>query len=169
MAATYTPIATTTLGSATSSVTFNSISGSYTDLILIVSSGSTTTGGTCNLTLNNDTTTTYSYTYLEGQDGTTPNAISGRGTSTSSIPISGINVGPGSIPNTYIAQIMNYANTTTYKTVLSRSNIIRAYSAVTATVGLWRSTSAVTRIDLTHSSSTFPASSTFTLYGVKAA
>jgi hypothetical protein len=168
---TYSTIATTTLGSATNTVTFNSIAGTYTDLILVVSSGSTSTGGQCRLTFNNDTGTNYSYTYLEGQDGTTPNAISSRGTSTASIPISGFNVGPGAIPNTFIAQIQNYSNSTTYKTLLSRSNIIRSdsYSAVTATVGLWRSTSAITRIDATHSSANFPVDSTFTLYGVTAA
>ena len=33
---TYTPIATTTLGSAQADVTFSSISGSYTDLVLII-------------------------------------------------------------------------------------------------------------------------------------
>jgi hypothetical protein len=36
MAITYEPIATTTLGSAAASVTFSSISGSYTDLVLVV-------------------------------------------------------------------------------------------------------------------------------------
>ena len=36
MAATYTPIATTTLGSAGTSVDFNSISGTYTDLVLVI-------------------------------------------------------------------------------------------------------------------------------------
>jgi hypothetical protein len=34
MASTYTPIATTTLGSAAASYTFSSISGTYTDLVL---------------------------------------------------------------------------------------------------------------------------------------
>jgi hypothetical protein len=35
MASTYEPIATTTLGTATASVTFSSISGAYTDLVLV--------------------------------------------------------------------------------------------------------------------------------------
>jgi hypothetical protein len=55
MAKTYEPIATTTLSSAQSSVTFSSISGSYTDLVLVSNvSGS---GGNANLrvTLNSDT------------------------------------------------------------------------------------------------------------------
>jgi hypothetical protein len=35
MAITYEPIATTTLGSAAADVTFTSISGTYTDLVLV--------------------------------------------------------------------------------------------------------------------------------------
>jgi hypothetical protein len=35
MAITYEPIATTTLGTAAASVTFSSISGAYTDLVLV--------------------------------------------------------------------------------------------------------------------------------------
>ena len=37
MAITYEPIATNTLGSAAASVTFSSISGTYTDLVVVVS------------------------------------------------------------------------------------------------------------------------------------
>jgi hypothetical protein len=36
MAITYEPIATATLGTATASVTFSTISGSYTDLVLVI-------------------------------------------------------------------------------------------------------------------------------------
>jgi hypothetical protein len=35
MAKTYEPIATTTLGTAAATVTFSSISGTYTDLVLV--------------------------------------------------------------------------------------------------------------------------------------
>ena len=44
MAITYEPIATTTLSSAASSVTFSSISGSYTDLVLVITSLSCVAG-----------------------------------------------------------------------------------------------------------------------------
>jgi hypothetical protein len=66
---------------------------------------------------------------------------------------------------------MNYSNSTTYKTVLGRSN--RASSDTAADVGLWRSTSAITRIDLAMGGSfptnNFASGSTFTLYGIAAA
>jgi hypothetical protein len=67
MAATYEPIETQTLGSAAASVTFSSITGSYTDLIL-VSSISTTHTATTSLViqLNGDTATNYSNTRLLG-------------------------------------------------------------------------------------------------------
>jgi hypothetical protein len=63
---------------------------------------------------------------------------------------------------------MNYANTTTYKTVLTRANA--AASGVDASVGLWGSTAAITSItfDLPLVR-TISTGSTFTLYGIKAA
>ena len=69
-----------------------------------------------------------------------------------------------------ILQLMNYSNTTTYKTILSRTNA--AANGVDATVGLWRSTSAITSIEIGKNSGmsgTFQIGSTFTLYGIKAA
>ncbi len=62
MPATYEPLATTTLGSAASSVTFSSISGSYTDLVVVFSG--TAGGGNSNLilTFNSDTGSNYSWT-----------------------------------------------------------------------------------------------------------
>jgi hypothetical protein len=62
---------------------------------------------------------------------------------------------------------MNYANTTTFKTHISRSN--NSSNFVMATVGLWRSTAAITSITLlTNTADTFSVGSTFTLYGIKA-
>ena len=67
-----------------------------------------------------------------------------------------------------IINIQNYSNTTTYKTILGRAN--NAVTGVTETVGLWRSTSAITSMTLLQSygSDLFKTGSTFTLYGIKA-
>jgi uncharacterized protein related to proFAR isomerase len=65
MAKTYEPIATTTLGGATNSVTFSSIAGTYTDLIIIVQ-GSVGSISGVNLQFNSDTATNYSRTVLFG-------------------------------------------------------------------------------------------------------
>jgi hypothetical protein len=160
---TYTQIASTTLGSAAASVTFSSIAATYTDLVLVMSGTATSGGPSTLLTFNGDTASNYSYTYLTG-NGTA--ASSGRGSTQTSITVS-YNGVVGSSPNTNIVQIMNYANTTTNKTILSRAN--QTAFGTDAIVGLWRSTSAITSMTLTTSSSTFVAGSTFNLYGITSA
>ena len=160
MTVTYSQIATQTLGSAASSVTFSSISGTYTDLVLVIN-GSTTIDQNYRLRFNSDTASNYSYTRLTG-DGTS--AASERATGTAFIHIS---AGDHTNTGVFIVNIQNYSNTTTYKTTLSRHNI--AASNVGTYVGLWRSTSAITSVTITTSSTTFTSGSTFTLYGIKAA
>jgi hypothetical protein len=160
MATTYEPIATTTLGSAQSSVTFSSISGSYTDLVLVGVGLSSASENIC-LRFNGDTGTNYSKTVVDG-NGTS--ASSARGSSQDKMILAAFN---SSTQSNLITHIMNYSNSTTYKTVLQRGNI--ASSLVRADVGLWRSTSAITSITLLVASGTISTGTTFTLYGIKAA
>ena len=64
---TYTPIATTDVTSSVADVTFSSISGSYTDLVLIISPISTATSGVdIAFQFNSDTGSNYSLTGLYG-------------------------------------------------------------------------------------------------------
>jgi hypothetical protein len=67
---------------------------------------------------------------------------------------------------TIVASVMNYSNTTTNKTLLSRGG--NAESSTSAIVGLWRNTAAINRIDLKATSTNYATGSTFTLYGIKA-
>lgn len=165
MASTYTPIATQTLGSAAASVTFSSIPSTYTDLVFVWN-GTNNAAEYIQARFNSDTGTNYSITNVTG-DGSS--AISNRKTSQNQVQLNWYsypttNVFEGSV----IAFIQNYANTTTYKTVLSRANT--ASRATEAIVGLWRSTAAISTILLFPSgTATFNAGSTFTLYGIKAA
>ena len=162
---TYTPIATQTLGSAAASVTFSSISGAYTDLVLVCNTGVTAAGGyTLYMRLNGDTTTLYSGTRLSGNGSA---AASYRASSLSFI-FAGLNL-PNTLTNNVIFQLMNYSNSTTNKTVLYRMN--DASGGVAAGVGLYRSTSAITSIELSAElgATTLLAGSTFTLYGIAAA
>jgi len=66
---------------------------------------------------------------------------------------------------------MNYSNTTTYKTLLTRAN--QASNGVDACVGLWRSTAAINAVSIATTayggSSSVQTGSIFTLYGIKAA
>ena len=164
---TYTPIATTTLGSAAASYTFSSISGSYTDLVLVFAGTVTTAGNNLGLRFNSDAGSNYSTTFLEGS-GTT--ATSNR-TTGSTIISTGYQIGIGDSQSNVIWNIMNYANSTTYKTALLRVNAptSSAYPGVGTEVGLWRNTNAITSITIVNVSSNISAGSTFSLYGIAAA
>ena len=158
--ATYTPIATQTLGSS-GTVTFSSIPSTYTDLVLIVNgSWATPSDDGFYIQLGNgsiDTGTNYSTTYLYG---TGSSAASGRESNQA-----GMQLGrAGTSNSTSIISIQNYSNTTTYKTGLGRGN--NPSSLVITSVGLWRSTSAVNILKV---NTTFNAGSTFTLYGISSA
>jgi hypothetical protein len=72
------------------------------------------------------------------------------------------------IRGTVIAHFMNYSNTTTFKTVLSRGNVAEA--EVDAYVSLIRGTSAISTITVGEGGgNNFVAGSTFSLYGIAAA
>jgi hypothetical protein len=159
MASTYDKIATQTLGSAAASVTFSSISGSYTDLVLIANGSTSTATGNVRIQMNSDTAANYSNTRVLG-DGSA--ASSARESSVGSAAIGDW----GTDRCLLITNFQNYSNSTTNKTVISRSN---SEGYVSAYVGLWRSTSAITSIVIFKNSANFTTGSTFTLYGIKAA
>ena len=160
---TYVALDKVTVGTATPSITFSSISGSYTDLVLVMDLGAGTAGVDIYCQVNGDTATNYSHTRLTG-NGTA--ASSSRGTSLAYMRFS-----DGGSPQTTansVTQVsfMNYSNTTTYKTALNRaSNGNRGTDGV---VNLWRSTAAITSITVYLSSGNITAGSTFSLYGIKA-
>ena len=161
---TYTPIATTTLGSAQSSVTFSSL-GSYTDIIAVLDLAAVASQSYyCLMRFNSDSGTNYSYTNLNGNN---TSAISDRGSNTTGIYTSYAQI---TNPDRVISNvhIQNYSNSTTYKTALVRSNAVGQNSA-SAMVELWRSTAAVTSISFHTSANQFATGSIFTLYGIAAA
>ena len=159
---TYTPIATTTLGSSQSSVTFNSFSG-YTDLILIINGlHSSSVNDGYGLQFNSDTGTNYSTTYLLGSGSA---ASSGRVTNQTRALCGWLSTDIG----TYINHIQNYSNTTTYKPIVSRGSQTNTNTYLNANVSLWRSTSAITSILVKPDSGTFSAGMTLTIYGITAA
>ena len=160
--ATYFPLATTTLGSAVASYTFSSISASYTDLVIVVSGIGASTNNLLMQVGNGsvDTGTNYSNTYMYG-DGSS--AVSGRETSVARMAVGRVSA---TNPATNVIQIMNYSNTTTYKTALNRGGI----DITVATVNLWRSTAAINIIKLYPDGSVnFATGTTLTIYGIAAA
>lgn len=167
MPLTYEPIATATIASDGQGWDFTSIPSTYTDLRLIINGrgtyASTTFGGAGRF--NGDSGTNYSWTRLFS-DG---NAQSQRQTNSDTF-------GVGEMPSAnatanvfgqVVIDIMNYSNTTTFKTALVRTST----SGFTFTyVNLWRNTAAINRIVFgTASLNNMKAGSMATLYGIKAA
>lgn len=167
--ATYTPIATTTLGSNQTTVTFSSISTAYTDLVVVFVPASSSGTNGVRVRVGNgslDTGSNYSGTYLNG-NGTS--AISNRDSNASQFQFNNSGTTTTLGNQVSIMHFLNYSNTTTYKTFLARNN--SASANVEQAVGLWRSTSAINIIAFninTFGSSTgdFITGSTFTLYGI---
>lgn len=157
---TFEAIATQTLGSAAASVTFSSIPSTYTDLVLIIVGNA---GGSTASTMrfNSDSSSLYSETLVQGD-----------GSSAASYRSSNItNNWGGSFYNTSTPtvarhNIMNYANTNTFKTTISRVDYAAGFTA--AAVQLYRSTSAITSITLA-TGANFSTGTTFSLYGIAAA
>jgi hypothetical protein len=158
---TYEAIATQTLGSNSASVTFSSIPGTYTDLVLVLNTITSTSSEYMTVTINSDTGSNYSRTNVSG-NGTS--ATSGRASNETVGYIAVETYGTNSLKFNSITHFLNYSNTTTNKTFLTRAN--HADLGTDAVVGLWRSTSAINSIKV---NSNFATGSTFSLYGIKAA
>jgi hypothetical protein len=167
---TYEPLATNTLGTAVSSVTFSSISGSYTDLVLVMNAGQTSPSvNSTRVRVGNgsvDTGSNYSQTVLAGNGSS---VISTRQSNISYLDLD-YYAAPGISGdyNIILAHFMNYSNTTTNKTILHRAD--KATNGTDAIVSLWRSTAAIDTIQLfTATGNTWVVGSTFTLYGIASA
>jgi len=169
---TYTPIATTTLGSNQTTITYSSISASYTDLLLVIAGRGTRTGNTVdgNIKFNSDSGSNYSVTYLYGDGSSASSARASNQTAGNAglwYPAASTTSG---IYSATTLQIMNYSNSTTYKTWLTRDgNQSNTGGLPGASANLWRNTAAINRIDLSLGVGDWATGSTFTLYGIAAA
>lgn len=169
MPATYEPIATTTLSTNTATVTFSSISGTFTDLVLIANYGHSATDQALRLRFNSDTGSNYSLTSLYG-NGTSAGSV--RASNQTGAYIAYYVDAFTSVTTLTLCHIMNYSNTTTNKTIISRTGRPDPGTNLPGTeavVNLWRNTGAITTIDLSANSGNLLSGSTFTLYGIKAA
>jgi hypothetical protein len=168
MPTTYEPISTQTLGSAVQTVTLSSIPQTYTDLVVVVNAQSSVNSDLY-VYFNASNTNLYSRTTLWG-DGTSAGSsrvVHSDGYNFLVLTYYGA-VTTTAGDSVHVINIMNYANTTTRKTVLARCN--SASSGVDATVGVWSSTAAISSMTFDLAGTrTFSAGSTFTLYGIKAA
>ena len=156
---TYTPIMTTTIGTATPSVVLSSIPSTYTDLVLVVNGSTADATQSISLRFNGDTASNYSRTRLIG-DGATP---SGERNSTTQVNIGDWGTDRGMVS----VNINSYANTSLYKTTLAESG---SEGYVSLYSGLWRSNSAINSITfLKNTGANITVGTTLTLYGITAA
>jgi len=165
--ATYEPIATTTLSSASPTVTFSSISSSYTDLVLVAQ---LTTAAATNMRIrfNGNSGSNYGSTHMGGNGGTTYGTPEATNTAGLIDYGGGYPNGGASSVSTYVINLNNYSNTTTWKTWLNRAS--NAGTGTEITAGVWRQTSAINEVQIrTSSGGNMSVGSIFTLYGIKAA
>lgn len=157
-------IATTTLGSAASSITFSSIPSTYTDLRLVFVFKNNAAGIIYpGIRFNSDAGTNYSSTILYG------NGASALSTYTTNYTTLWRNVEytTDAYPSLYTMDIQSYAGST-YKTALTTKNSDNNGSgAATREVGTWRSTAAINSISIVDDGiRLFAAGTTATLYGI---
>jgi hypothetical protein len=155
MPSTYEPIATATATGTT--VTFSSIPQTYTDIVYTIFTP-TTGGVNTNMNFNGDTAGNYSFLQAYGEAGfSTPTSFR---IPNSTYCLSGVSDGTAAIRG----HIMNYSNTSTFKTMFCRGGGSGRY--LDMTVSQWRNTAAITSILVGPNLST---GSIITLYGIKAA
>lgn len=166
----FSQIATTTLGSAQSTITFSNISQEYTHLQIrgIARGTSAETDVNIYSRFNSDTGNNYSYHYMFG------NGSSASAGATASAPeiITGRVTAGNSGSNMFgffVFDILDYTNTNKFKTVRSLTGHDQNGSgSAWMFSGNWRSTSAITSINFYLSPGNFATNSSFQLYGVKA-
>ena len=167
---TYQAIATETLASAQASVTFSSIPSTYTDLVLVVNAA-LSNNTPLYMRPNNNTSSVYSTTWLLGNG----SAASSSRYNQTALGGSGILIdnygGSTGFPSDFSGmakyEIMNYANSTTYKTILVRAGTATNWTV--ASSNLFANTTAISSIYIYPYIGTLLTGSTFNLYGIAAA
>lgn len=153
-------IATTTLSSAASTITFSSIPATYTDLRLVVVVNTASALSQASIRINLDSNANYSRTSITA-DGA--QAGSSQVTSQGQIGFGESNMST-TVPTMMLWDFFSYAGSTN-KTVLGQAFYDYNGSGGTVSlVGLWRNTAAINSIRL--QGSTFGIGTTATLYGI---
>jgi hypothetical protein len=146
-----------------SSLSLTSISASYKDLVLVLRDATWTGGGNFQMKLNNDTTADC-YVSLFQMMGSSY-ATNGVVNNTMNINES-YNPASGAQDNSLYLTLLDYANTTCFKMMTWESQFkVSTYTLTTSATATYKSTSAINRIDILPTGSTWSAG-TYILYGV---
>jgi hypothetical protein len=153
--------------SGVNTITFSSISATYTHLQVRMSMIGASGGSLIVANFNSDTGANYTWHSLQGQ-GTAASAYSGTGNSYSRW--FGRDVGTSSTaPTALVADVLDYANTNKYKTVRVLSGMdANGSGELGISSSLWLNTAAINSITIkTHDAVNFASGTKIALYGIK--
>jgi hypothetical protein len=157
----YIALATTTLSSSASSVTFSSIPSSVGGVALrdlvVVYNGSVPGGGDLRAVLNSDGGSNYSFIQMSGDGSSTFSSSAGN-----TFLIFTFTAGVGE--TSMIANIMDYSATNKHKTCISRGN--QATGRTMAYATRWANTNAITSMSISHAAGNLPSGARLSLYGI---
>tara|TARA_R110000822_G_scaffold231076_1_gene363133 strand:+ start:442 stop:1023 length:582 start_codon:yes stop_codon:yes gene_type:complete len=172
----YESIATVTVGSPVSSITFSSIAADWKHLqirYLAASTRATYGFDQMYMRFNSDTGSNYSSHQLIGNGSS---ATAAAQTSATSMTIGDRNIG-AAMPNTFgagVIDVLDYQNSSKHKTARSLTGIDNNgtydgtyYPYINFSSGLWQSTVAVNAVSFTAQNGDFKQYSSFALYGIK--
>lgn len=150
---TYVPLATVTLASTDSSITFSSIPATYRDLIVVIG-GNADASRLAQLRFNGDSGSNYSYVRATGP------VFSDSGTNTSTYRLARI----GASQSTIVIQIMDYSATDKHKSLLGRS--MESSSAVEMAAARWANTAAINSINFGLNAGSYQVGTRISIYGI---
>ena len=155
-------------GSVVANLSLTSISGSYTDLYLVLNNVVTTVNDTGGVRINTDTTAA-NYQTVGGRNigGTLTQQTNGGYSFVDGCL--GASFMASTTGNAFIYYFPNYAQTTAYKTVRAQgffNNNLSTWTTTDVVLG-YKSTSAITTLELKTAGSNFASQGTYVLYGVK--
>lgn len=163
-------IATIVVGSSgAANIEFTSIPQNYTHLQLRIYWGYSNTANNTwlNTIFNSDSGSNYASHALRG-DGSS--IFSSNVSNYTYLSLGADQLGDASFWGVSVADILDYSNTTKFKTTRALSGQDRnGGCGMGLWSGLWRSTAAITSIRISPDTSTFRAGSNFALYGIRTA
>jgi hypothetical protein len=160
----WTVIAHTELSSAQANISFSSIAGSFTDLVILCSLRSTQASSVEQIRLNiNSSTSNFTKRFLQGSGSATA-TYSGSDSQT------GYASSGNNTSNTFgngLIYIPNYAGSTAkiiYADIVTENNATEAFQVIHT--GLWNVTNAITSIAISTQNGNLAQYSSATLYGI---
>lgn len=163
MPSTYEPVATFTAATATGSVSFSSIPNTYTDLTLVINGSLRDSGDNLLLRFNGDSSSLYAQTDISASAGT----LATQRTSGVRLYVPFTDQFVQTSPFLVTLNIFSYAGSQFKTCLVSTNNDANGSGRISSGVLLYRSTNAITSLELTANSGIYNAGTTATLYGIK--